>query len=164
MSLLIRESTDWPAIEAIHEAAFGRSAEAELVRRLQGDGDLVLSLMADDAGPAGHIAFSRLTLHDAAGLSGCALAPLAVAPGRQRQGVGTALVREGLRTLQADGHDLVLVLGEPGYYERFGFAPGLARRLKTPYDGPYLMALALSDKGHEAHGPVSYARAFAELT
>jgi putative acetyltransferase len=59
--------------------------------------------------------------------------------------------------------DLVLVLGEPDYYGRFGFAPDLAKQLNTPYDGPYLQALALSEKGKAAHGPASYARAFAEL-
>ncbi|WP_052003412.1 hypothetical protein [Microvirga sp. BSC39] len=58
---------------------------------------------------------------------------------------------------------MVVVLGEPHYYGRFGFDPKLAEKLKTPYDGPYLQALALSDHGEGAHGPVSYARAFAEL-
>jgi putative acetyltransferase len=57
----------------------------------------------------------------------------------------------------------VLVLGEPDYYGRFGFAPELAQQLKTPYDGPYLQALALTARGKEAHGPVSYGPAFAEL-
>ena len=56
-----------------------------------------------------------------------------------------------------------MVLGEPSFYGRFGFDPKLAERLKTPYDGPYLQALALSDTGKRAHGPVAYARAFAEL-
>jgi putative acetyltransferase len=72
-------------------------------------------------------------------------------------------VQHSLERLTKAGCDLVVVLGEPHYYGRFGFDPKLARKLKTPYDGPYLQALALSDKGKEAHGSVSYARAFAEL-
>ena len=93
----------------------------------------------------------------------CALAPLAVLPQRQRQGIGSALVREALKRLEEDRMDLVLVLGEPDYYGRFGFATDLAKRLTTPYDGPYLQALALSERGAAAHGPAAYARAFAEL-
>jgi putative acetyltransferase len=72
-------------------------------------------------------------------------------------------MRHSLMRLTETGHDLIVVLGEPHYYGRFGFTPRLAEKLKTPYDGPYLQALALSDKGKAAHGSVSYARAFAEL-
>ena len=72
-------------------------------------------------------------------------------------------MRHSLEWLRNQSYDLVVVLGEPHYYGRFGFEPKLAERLKTPYDGPYLQALALSDKGNGAYGPVAYARAFAEL-
>jgi putative acetyltransferase len=57
----------------------------------------------------------------------------------------------------------VLVLGEPAYYGRFGFAAEDAAGLKTPYDGPYLQALALTEEGRHARGPVQYPSAFAEL-
>ena len=157
------EPQDWPEIRALVEAAFGSKAEADLVQRLREGGDLVLSLAADDGGPVGHIAFSRLALPETPSAGACALAPLAVSPQRQRQGIGSALVREGLTRLAQGGMDLVLVLGEPDYYGRFGFAPDLAKRLMTPYDGPYLQALALSERGKAAHGPAAYARAFAEL-
>jgi putative acetyltransferase len=157
------EPQDWPEIRALVEAAFGSKAEADLVQRLREGGDLVLSLAADDGGPVGHIAFSRLALPETPSARACALAPLAVSPQRQRQGIGSALVREGLMRLAQGGMDLVLVLGEPDYYGRFGFAPDLAKRLMTPYDGPYLQALALSERGKAAHGPAAYARAFAEL-
>jgi putative acetyltransferase len=154
---------DGPAIHAIHAAAFGQTAEAGLVERLEADGDVVLSLVACTDQPVGHIAFSRLTLTDMPAVSACGLAPLAVDPARQKQGIGSALVREGLRHLSEQGLDLVVVLGEPDYYGRFGFAAGAAKALRTPYDGPYLQALALSGRAREAQGPVVYARAFAEL-
>jgi len=156
------EPQDWPEIRALIEAAFGSEAEADLVRRLRGDGDLVLSLAADDGSPMGHLAFSRLALPQCPSARACALAPLAVSPQRQRQGIGSALVREGLTRLAQGGMDLVLVLGEPDYYGRFGFTPDLAKRLMTPYDGPSLQALALSETGKAARGPAAYARAFAE--
>jgi len=160
----LEESIDWPAIYAIYDAASAQTAEADLVRNMDRDGDLILSLVAYDGKPAGHIAYSHLALHETPSVKACVLAPLAVSPSFQHQGVGTALVRESLQRLTDDGFDLVVVLGEPSYYGRFGFDPKLAQNLKTPYDGPYLQALALSDDGKRAHGPVAYARAFAELT
>ena len=163
MSVRLEETTDWPALYAIYAAAFGQLAEADLVRRMQDDEDLILSVTAYTDEPAGHIAYSRLCLHDVPSIKGCVLAPLAVCPLFQKQGIGAALVRHSLMRLTEDGYDLVVVLGEPHYYSRFGFDPKLAEKLETPYDGPYLQALALSDYGKGAHGPVSYARAFAEL-
>jgi putative acetyltransferase len=163
MGIRVEEAADWAAIYAIYEAAFGQRAEAELVQQLHDDGDLILSLMAYDDRPAGHIAFSPLALRDSSEVRCCALAPLAVTPPFQKQGIGSALVRRGLARLKDDGYDLVVVLGDPKYYARFGFTPQLARRLKTPYDGPYLQTLAFSERGKEAHGPASYVRAFAEL-
>jgi putative acetyltransferase len=163
MGIRLEESSDWPALYAIYSAAFGQSAEAELVRRMHDDGDLILSLIAYGDEPAGHIAYSRLVLHETPSLRAAVLAPLAVAPSFQKQGLGAALVQDGLKRLAEKDYDLVLVLGEPHYYCRFGFDPKLAEKLKTPYDGPYLQALALSDNGKDAHGPVAYARAFAEL-
>lgn len=166
MGIRVEDAADWAAIYAIYEAAFGQRVEAELVQHLHEGGDLILSLTAygDGGAPTGHVAFSHLAIHDSAHVKGCVLAPLAVVPAFRKQGVGSNLVRNGLDRLRAGGYDLVAVLGDPNYYARFGFTTRLASRLKTPYDGPYLQALALSGKGQAAHGPVSYARAFAELT
>jgi putative acetyltransferase len=165
-ALLIRpeKPADRPAIHAIHLAAFGQSAEAALVERLRADGDLALSLVAAAAEPIGHIAFSPLILSDAPSVKACALAPLAVAPMRQRQGIGSALVKEGLRRLEEAGVDMAVVLGDRDYYGRFGFTPDAAKALRTPYDGPHLQALHLSKRGRDVHGPASYARAFVDLS
>ena len=113
-------------------------------------------------GVVGHVAFSRLEL-SASPVRAVALAPVAVLPAVQRSGIGTGLVREGLHGLAASGEDLVLVVGDPAYYRRFGFSPEHARGLTTPYDGPYLQALALAEAGREARGPVRYSPAFADL-
>ncbi|NBJ11789.1 GNAT family N-acetyltransferase [Microvirga arsenatis] len=163
MTIRLEESTDWHTIYSIYAASFGQSAEADLVRSMNSDGDLILSLVAHADEPAGHIAYSHLGLHETPDVRACVLAPLAVVRSFQKRGIGTALVRHSLKQLVEAGYDLVVVLGEPDYYGRFGFDPKLAEQLKTPYDGPYLQALALSDRGRAAHGPVSYARAFAEL-
>ena len=163
MKLRLEETTDWLALRSIYEAAFGQLTEATLVQHLHTDGDIILSLTAYAEEPVGHIAFSRLSIDAAPSIKGCALAPLAVIPAAQGQGVGTILIEEGLRRMKAESYDFVVVLGEPNYYGQFGFTTALARQLKTLYDGPYLQALALSEKGKEAHGSISYARAFAEL-
>lgn len=151
---------DRDAIHALIRDAFGQEAEAVLVDRLRDAGDLVLSLVADDGGIVGHLAFSRML-----GPLGrvVALAPLSVSQARQQQGIGTALVRESLRRLKEAGADLVLVLGDPAYYGRFGFTTEAAKSLRTPYDGPYLQALALTERGRGLAGEVAYAPAFAEL-
>jgi putative acetyltransferase len=164
MTFDIRPETaeDRAAIFAVHEDAFGGTAEAELVDTLRRDGDIILSLVAHADGVIGHVAFSRLTLPSSPARAS-ALAPLGILKERQHQGIGSSLVREGLGRLTDCGEDLVLVLGEPAYYGRFGFAAEDATGLQTPYDGPYLQAIFLTEEGRHARGPVRYARAFAEL-
>jgi putative acetyltransferase len=161
---MIRAETaaDVDAIRKVLMAAFPGPGEAKLVDDLRSAGDLVLSLVADEGGIVGHVAFSR-TEFMALELRGTALAPIGVLPGRQRTGVGSALVREGLLRLAQAGEDLVLVVGDPGFYERFGFNHAAAARLRTPYDGPYLLAKALSGQGRQAHGEVRYSPAVAAL-
>jgi putative acetyltransferase len=156
-------SADRRAIRAIVETAFGGQAEADLLDSFRAMDDLVLSLVGVDGDPIGVVTFSRVGLPGSPHLKACALAPLAVLPSRQRQGVGAALVRDGLGRLRSAGVDIVLVLGEPAYYSRFGFSPDTARHVITPYDGPFLQALCLSAGGAGAKGPAVYARAFADL-
>jgi putative acetyltransferase len=104
------------------EASFPGYGEAVLVDRLRSDGDIVLSLVAEDQGVViGYIAFSRLTVEGSdEPFHAVALAPLAVYPEYQQQGVATRLIREGHACLAAMGVTLSVVLGEPGYYGRVG--------------------------------------------
>ena len=158
------ERSDQTAIRRILEEAFKGAAEADLVDRLRLDNDLALSLLAVDEEPIGYVAFSPLRLPNTPDIRACALAPLAVLPEFQSSGIGTGLVVEALRQLRETDCDLVLVLGEPAYYGRFGFAADVARGLNTPYDGPYVQALYLSPKAEQAQGTVVYASAFAGLS
>jgi putative acetyltransferase len=153
---------DIDAVRAVLASAFPTQTEAKLVDDLRAAGDLVLALVADQGGVIGHAAFSRLAL-DQPDLRATALGPIGVMPARQRQGIGSALVREGLSRLSQTGEDLVLVLGEASFYERFGFNRKATLALHTPYDGPYLLAKALSERGSNAHGTVCYPPAFAAL-
>jgi putative acetyltransferase len=114
---------DVEAIRAVNEAAFGRADEATLVGRLRARADVYLGLVAVDGDAVvGHIVFTPVTLHCyQAPYRVMALAPMAVLPAWQRRGVGSALVRAGLDACRTAGHDVVVVVGHPAFYPRFGF-------------------------------------------
>lgn len=139
--LVIREATeaDLDAVLAVERAAFGSDEEAQLVRNLLADPTArpALSLLAFQGGQAvGHVLFTRVRLEPASPLSLAILAPLAVVPAAQRQGVGGALIAAGLEALAAAGVDGVFVLGDPGYYGRHGFEPAAPLGLAAPYPVP----------------------------
>jgi putative acetyltransferase len=106
--------------------------------------------------------FSRLLVPDPS-VKISALAPVSVLSERQRQGIGGMLVIEGLTRLREAGEDVVLVLGDPGYYSRFGFLTQAAKAFRSVYEGPYFQALPFTDAGRFAHGEVTYPPAFAAL-
>ena len=164
MAVSVRPETgaDHAAVRSVNEEAFERRDEADLVERLRSDRNLMLSCVAYAERVVGHIAFSRLHM-DGATVRASALAPMAVRPSHQRRGVGTRLVHDALEQLAVMGEDIVLVLGEPAFYGRFGFRREATARLKTSYDGPYLQALVLTETGRLACGVVRYPDAFAAL-
>ncbi|MBD0413356.1 GNAT family N-acetyltransferase [Oryzicola mucosus] len=164
--LLIREAmeADRQAIHAVETRAFGRNDEADLVERIVANGDEVLELVAVKSGLiVGHILFSRLLVETRnRGASAVALAPLAVDPDHQRQGVGGALIEDGHRLLRLAGETLSVVLGDPAYYRRFGYSHERAAGFDSDYQGAALQALAWGTSAPAA-GRLVYAAAFAEL-
>ena len=116
-------AADAEAVRAVNIEAFGRPDEARLVERLRERARPYLGLIAVDSGEVvGHIVFAPVTLHCyQAPYTITALAPMAVRPARQRRGIGSALVREGLAACGAAGRDVVVVVGHPAFYPRFGF-------------------------------------------
>jgi putative acetyltransferase len=139
------QSVDRVVAAAFSGDAEGTPPEVGLVRRLRaGDAWLPgLSLVAvADGSVVGHVVLSRVYV---GGVPALALAPLSVEPSWQRRGVGAALVRGALAEAERAGETLVLVLGEPAYYRRFGFEPAALRGIRGPYgDGPAFQALPLS--------------------
>ncbi len=125
-------------MRAVTEAAFGRGEEADLIDRLRARAASYLAFVAVDGGAmVGHIAFTPVTVDRApAGFSALGLAPMAVLPGHQRQGVGAALVRAGLAACRKVGADGVFVLGHPAYYPRFGFEPAAPYGIGNEYGAP----------------------------
>lgn len=162
MGLVVRdeEPGDVPLIREVVTAAFGQALEADLVDRLRTDGDAVTSLVAiEDGRLAGHLMLSKMTAPFAA----LGLAPVSVAPDRQRSGIGSTLIRAALERARAEDWAAVFVLGDPAYYRRFGFDPALAAGFESVYAGPYLMALALKDLLPATTGRIDYAPTFADL-
>ena len=160
--MLIRseEGGDAGEIGRVVEAAFGQTLEARLVDELRRDGDVVFSLVAEDGGSiAGHVLLSPLR----ASIRALALAPLSVRPDRQREGIGSALVRAAIEAAGRDDWGAIFLLGEPGYYRRFGFSVEAARGFASPYAGPYFQMLPLRDDPIAASGAVHYPVAFSRL-
>ena len=152
----------------MNEAAFGvDSPEAGLVEALHDTGAAVpdLCLVAErDGHVVGHICFSEARL--AAGDTVLALAPMAVAPEVQRNGIGSALVEEALRRAAGTDYPLVVVVGHPEYYPRFGFESADAIGVSAPWEVPAeaWMAHRLPAYRPAARGLVSYAPAFDAAT
>jgi putative acetyltransferase len=137
--IIIREERQGDAerIHAVNLAAFETATEADLVNALRARETQLISLVAEeDATIIGHILFSPVTLASGPGLTLMGLAPMAVVPSRQRQGVGSSLVREGLERCRLLKADAVVVLGHPEYYPRFGFSPASRFSLRSEYDVP----------------------------
>lgn len=137
----IRESltTDFESIKALHHEAFGDEENEEVAKlalNLASDTPSNLSLVAvKGTAVIGHIVFSPVSISNNDYLSGYILAPLAVAPSSQKQGIGSDLIQYGLDVLANNDVDAVFVLGDPNYYRRCGFHT--AHNIKPPYSVPY---------------------------
>ncbi len=133
------EKSDLEAVRLINHLAFGQPVEADLVDSVRDRGNAVLSLVAanQEGAVLGHILFSPITLLPTIpGVQGLGLGPMAVRPDRQRQGIGSMLVRAGLDWSREMGYDLVVLLGHPDYYPRFGFQIAEESGITCPYDAP----------------------------
>ncbi|MDT0449589.1 GNAT family N-acetyltransferase [Streptomyces hesseae] len=155
---------DIPAIREINLTAFDTPNEADLVDALRADPSWIdgLSIVAtdEDGEPVGHALLTRCHIDDTPALC---LAPVAVQPGLQRSGAGSAAVRAALRAAKDMGERYVVVLGHPAYYPRFGFGRASAHGIGVTIDVPdeALMALALDDDTHPLPaGTVRYAAPF----
>ena len=139
MSVMIRPEADHDLAASwnVNQAAFEGDAEANLVDALRDGGFAEVSLLAEINGEVvGHIIFSRITIATEAGaVDALALAPMAVLPKYQRQGIGSRLMEAGLAACRVRGHRIVVVLGHPEFSQRFGFTAELARPLESPFGG-----------------------------
>lgn len=163
----VARSEDVPAMDALLRASFPAPDEALLVQRLCIDGDMVLAMVAEEAGAlAGVVVFSRMDVEvGGKPIAAVAMAPVATAPTHRRQGVAEALIAAGHERLRGAQVMLSFVLGDPAYYRRFGYAADWARGFDSPYAGHYFMALPLQDGAMPCgvRGRCDHAAAFAML-
>lgn len=131
---------DIAAIREVNMLAFKGEQEARLVEAIRASTLFVpeLSLVAVTNNEIiGHILFSIISIATSHGdVPTLALAPMAVAPEYQYQGVGSALVRAGLRKCQELGFEHVCVLGHPTFYPKFGFTPSRTKGIEAPFPVP----------------------------
>lgn len=137
MVLREEQARDRDDIGALHREAFGGEhgeVVARLVDDLRDDDPTALSLVSEQAGEVvGHVMFSRCRLDAPRRLVDVvSLSPLGVVPRRQRRGIGSALVRQGLQELDVRGVPLVFLEGDPRYYSRLGFGPAVALGFQKP--------------------------------
>ncbi len=158
---------DIPHIRAVNLTAFETSTEANLVDVLREQAEPIVSLVADDgAAIVGHILFTPVTLTAHPELRIIGLGPMAVVPTRQRQGIGSALIHEGLERCRQLGFGAVIVLGHAEYYPRFGFTRASHSGLACEYDVPEDVFMVLElDQGilKGKSGTIRYHPAFASV-
>jgi putative acetyltransferase len=136
ITIRLESLDDASAVRRVNEVAFGQPLEADLAERLQKSCAESLSLVAVDEIVVGHILFTPVTVESQVRpVFGMGLAPMAVLPERQRQGLGSELVRHGIALLRERGVPFVVVVGHPEYYPRFGFEPASAHGLRSQWDG-----------------------------
>ena len=151
---------DSSQIRRVNELAFGQPAEADIVDNLRRVCAESLSLVAeeDDTTIVGHILFTPVVVEGGL-LPGMGLGPMAVLPDRQRQGIGSQLVRRGLEILRERGCPFVVVVGHPEYYPRFGFEPASKHRLVSQWKGvPDAAFMVLALDVHALAGVFGVAR------
>jgi putative acetyltransferase len=167
--VLIRDEKqkDRVAVHAVNVSAFETPAETDLVDALRKQAHSVVSLVAVKGRIiVGHIMFSPVSLSGHPGLKIMGLAPMAVAPEHQHKGIGSALVRAGLERCKQLGFGAVVVLGHPGYYPRFDFAPSTRFGIKSEYEMPeeaFMVLELLPGYLRDASGTIKYHAAFSSL-
>jgi putative acetyltransferase len=139
---------DEAAIAHVNEAAFGQSGEARLVHAIRQAGHPAISLVATTGAKiAGHIFFTPVDIESIQpAVTAFGLGPMAVLPELQRRGIGSRLVEAGLRECAEVGCEIVVVIGHPEFYPRFGFRPARTYGLRSQFAVPdeAFMAVELS--------------------
>jgi len=142
----------------MHLRAFEEDSPGALVDDLRNSKHSVISLVCEEAGEiVGHVLFSRIE----APFRALTMAPVGVCPRFQKSGIGSRLIQKGLELASQQEWQVVFVLGDPAYYERFGFTADAAKDYTSPYRGPANMALHL-DQAAPRTGVLIFPPAFDE--
>lgn len=161
---------DFATIHELNLLAFRGEDEAKLIRRIRQSAGFIpeLSLVAErDGRVVGHLLFSPIIIETKKGsVPALALAPMAVWPEFQNQGIGSELVRQGLQECKRKGHRIVVVVGHPAYYPRFGFSQARRKGLEAPFPVPdeaFMVLELIPGALRGVKGDVKYPRVFDDV-
>lgn len=168
MEIRVEKAEDIEAIRQVNVAAFGRESEADLVDQLRDVASTFSFIAVESEQVVGHVFFSPVVIDGQCpkDVSVLGLAPIAVMPEYQRQGIGSLLIRHGLEEFDRLEFKAVVVLGSPAYYQRFGFTPAKEKGLGCEYRVPdeAFMVLELErDALEKCVGIVKYRAEFSNL-
>ena len=138
LTIRLETPEDVESIRYVNEQASGQENESKLIEKLRNRGVLTISLVAiQDGKVVGHIAFSPVVIEsECSSFEAIALAPMAVLPTYQRKEIGSKMVRAGLEECRHLGHEIVVVLGHPDYYPRFGFILAKPKGIDCEFEVP----------------------------
>jgi putative acetyltransferase len=165
MKIRVENTQDYLKIAEVNRLAFERENEANLITEIRNSHYYIpeLSLVAEISNTVvAHIMFSYIHIIGEERLQVLSLAPLAVIPEFQKQGIGSALIRYSLEKADAMGEALAIVLGYPLFYNRFGFASSIIYGIQCPFDAPEDVFMVKTFKNFEPkyQGEVIYPPAF----
>lgn len=167
--MLIRTEApaDILAVDRLLKSVFETEAEAKLVMKLRENGHRTLSLVActDEGEVVGFVLFSPVTL-EGEDFNWQGLAPLAVAEEHRKQGIAAELVKEGLDSLLEFGYPACVVLGDPNYYQRFGFQASETFAMHCEWDvpkGAFQVLPLVENEFNQRTGLIKFSQEFSEL-
>jgi len=143
MNIRFAQETDLESILKVIETAFSDEENKVIMNLVQGlhqetTSPSIKSLVVEDENQIlGYVSYSPIFLKSNSSISGYILAPLAVSPEHQKQGIGSNLIKSGIDILTKDGAGVLLVYGDPNYYGRFGFNEEIGRMFIPPYSLDY---------------------------
>ncbi|ADZ09641.1 GCN5-related N-acetyltransferase [Methanobacterium lacus] len=158
---------DHEAVREINLKAFPTDIEATLVDKLRSSMDTISLVAVHEDKVVGHILFSPLTIeNDEESFPALILAPIAVLPEYQKQGIGSKLVENGIIECRNHGHSIIILVGHPGYYPRFGFISAEQNRIEHPFEVPedvFMVYELVPDTLSRVNGVLKYSKPFEEF-
>ena len=167
MIIRMEKTDDHSAIREVNLKAFPSDVEATLVERIRNSMDVISMVAIVEGKVVGHILFSPLTIeNDKESFPALILAPIAVLPEYQNQGIGSKLVEKGVVECRNQGHSIIILVGHPEFYPRFGFKPAEQNGIQHPFEVPedvFMVYELVPDALCRVNGVLKYSKAFDDL-
>lgn len=167
--MIIRKekNEDQKAVREINLNAFPTDVEATLVEKLRSSMDTISLVAVHEDKVVGHILFSPLTIeNDEESFPALILAPIAVLPEYQKQGIGSKLIEKGIIECRNQGHSIIVLVGHPEYYPRFGFNSAEQNGIEHPFEVPenvFMVYELVQNTLINVNGVLKYSKVFEDL-